>query len=634
MKDPIYYRRFDYDKALIPNKYLASLEDGVSTIEQATEKTGFTIGYPGWNLVYGMVISHLHPEKDNIIIETGTNEGCTTIILAQALKDSGCNGKVYTVELDKKNYETALTNLEKAGVSDFVEAVNASSHDFLKDLVKINSSIRIAFLDASHLFDDVLAEFDAILPSLSPESLVIFDNTYQIADENEDQRVNGALRDIIKRHGGNLVNFETVSWYTPGLAVWQKSPLDCMGHQYDKGKIASGTQTQYKDQIVGLFSQAHNLAISGDYKAALELYDRIIADVPDLAAKTPQINYERALCLKALGKIHDAEQAIRSSLSVKPDDPEYLQLLSKIQFAIGSDIITGRESKVKTDPANIKQAEEVDQLYAEVKTFLPLVEEADVRQALKAISLIDKRMIGRACGKVRNKLLNYLSIVQFARATDNRTVDSIEIGTLFGGSCLMKLFAMRDLGIEGKVVCIDPMTGYYDQQLDPTAGIPVTAEVFLENIERFGFTKEMVDLREAKSTNPRATESLREGAFATLLIDGDHSYRGARYDWENYNRFIADNGIVLLDDYLEPKWPEITVFANELIDSLPDGWRKLGHFGTVLLLSRLPRRSKQVSQEPIAVKRVEAKLLEPLVDLNKGENVVTLIDPETISKRA
>jgi hypothetical protein len=26
-------------------------------------------------------------------------------------------------------------------------------------------------------------------------------------------------------YGGNLINFEFVSWYTPGLAIWQKEPF-------------------------------------------------------------------------------------------------------------------------------------------------------------------------------------------------------------------------------------------------------------------------------------------------------------------------------------------------------------------------------------------------------------------------
>lgn len=102
MKAPKFYRKFNYEKALLPNKYLAEREEGVSSIEEAKAKTGLTVGYPGWCLIYYILLCHLHPEKDNIILETGTNEGYTTIILAQALKDSGYKGKVFTVELDKK----------------------------------------------------------------------------------------------------------------------------------------------------------------------------------------------------------------------------------------------------------------------------------------------------------------------------------------------------------------------------------------------------------------------------------------------------------------------------------------------------------------------------------------------------
>ena len=51
---------------------------------------------------------------------------------------------------------------------------------------------------------------------------MIFDNTYQIAEEGENPRVNGFLGEMQDRYGGNLVNIEFVSWYTPGLALWQK----------------------------------------------------------------------------------------------------------------------------------------------------------------------------------------------------------------------------------------------------------------------------------------------------------------------------------------------------------------------------------------------------------------------------
>jgi predicted O-methyltransferase YrrM len=226
VKAPIYYRKFNYDKQLIPNRYLASLEEGICTVEQAKARSGLTVGYPGWNLIYYVLLSHLRPGEYNVILETGTNQGCSTIILAQALKDSGCEGKVFTVELDRESYKAALANFSGAGLCDYIQAVNASSFDFLRALAEKKCPIRIAFLDASHLFDDVMTEFNTILPLLGPQSVVIFDNTYLIADENEDQRVNGALREITRRYGGNLVNFEIVSWCTPGIAIWQRSPLE------------------------------------------------------------------------------------------------------------------------------------------------------------------------------------------------------------------------------------------------------------------------------------------------------------------------------------------------------------------------------------------------------------------------
>lgn len=215
------------------------MEQGVTTIEQAIDKTGFTIGYPGWNLIYHILLSHLNPKEYNIIIETGTNLGFSTIILAQALKDSACPGKVFTVELNQQYYEVAISNFRQASVSDFIDAKNAHSFDFLNDFAKANIPVRIAFLDASHLFDDVIKEFDIILPLLGPQSIVIFDNTFLIAEEHEDQRVNGALREILRRHGGNLINFEIVSWYTPGIAIWQKYPFDSMSVSENNGKSGS-----------------------------------------------------------------------------------------------------------------------------------------------------------------------------------------------------------------------------------------------------------------------------------------------------------------------------------------------------------------------------------------------------------
>jgi len=224
MKPPIFHRMFDYDRARLPNSHLASLEDGVRTIEEARGRSGATIGYPGWGVIYHLLLAHLDRNRQEIIIETGTNWGCTTIILAQALADSKCKGRVITFELDPNNVAIARKNIQAAGLEDFVELHVGNSHDLIAPTIKNVAPIRFAFLDASHLHDDVMIEFNLVSPSLADDALVLFDNTYPLADSGEDQRVNGALKTIQSQVGGNLINLEFVSWYTPGLAIWQKAP--------------------------------------------------------------------------------------------------------------------------------------------------------------------------------------------------------------------------------------------------------------------------------------------------------------------------------------------------------------------------------------------------------------------------
>lgn len=226
MREPKFHRMLQYNLALLPNAHLAKLEEGVTTTDMARERSGASIGYPGWGLIYHILLSHLDRARRNIIVETGTNWGCTTIVLAQALIDSGSPGLVYTIEIDSENCKVATDNLLKAGVFHKVELINGDSRSALPALVKRLDEIRIAFLDGSHLYEDVLLEFGTIYPKLGEHSLVIFDNTYQIAEPHEDQRVSGALRYIREHWGGQLINLEFVSWYTPGMALWQKEPLN------------------------------------------------------------------------------------------------------------------------------------------------------------------------------------------------------------------------------------------------------------------------------------------------------------------------------------------------------------------------------------------------------------------------
>jgi predicted O-methyltransferase YrrM len=144
--------------------------------------------------------------------------------LAQALKDAGIDGHVHSFELMADNVARARSNLASAGVAPLVTLHQGDVQETLPGVMEGLTGVRFAFLDASHLLNDVIFEFEAILPSLSSDAIVVFDNTYGIAEPDEDQRVNGALKKIAKKHSGNLINLEHVSWFTPGLAIWQRVP--------------------------------------------------------------------------------------------------------------------------------------------------------------------------------------------------------------------------------------------------------------------------------------------------------------------------------------------------------------------------------------------------------------------------
>lgn len=226
MKSPRYFRITDYDRSLLPNKVLRRLEKDADGESDWVLKTGLSPGHPAWGIIYHVVLASLHPAGENIIVETGTNWGSSTIVLAQAIRDAGRGGKVYTVELDPKNHAKAKRRVARAGLEDLVEFHLGASEEVLPTLVPNLPSIRFAYLDGGHELDTVMAEFAAVEKKLTPGAVVMMDNTYPITENGEPARVSEALHAIIETYGGSLINLPFVSWYTPGLAMWQKDGLE------------------------------------------------------------------------------------------------------------------------------------------------------------------------------------------------------------------------------------------------------------------------------------------------------------------------------------------------------------------------------------------------------------------------
>lgn len=225
MKKPQFHRIVDYDRALLPNPLLSRLDANSSTHQDWVKTTGYSPGHPSWGLLYHLLLTTLHPDRFNYIIETGTNWGLSTIVLAQALIDSRRAGEVATIELDPKNLDKARLHFAEAGVADRIHEFLGNSARLLPEVAARHETIRVAYLDGNHEMDHVLHEFAIVHPRMEPDGLVILDNTFSIADPGEDQRVFGAIDVIRKKYGGELINLPYTSWYTTGMAIWQNRPF-------------------------------------------------------------------------------------------------------------------------------------------------------------------------------------------------------------------------------------------------------------------------------------------------------------------------------------------------------------------------------------------------------------------------
>lgn len=214
-------RHFDYDPALLPNAFVAALDQKNQGHDLAdgmpTQHTGYTVGYPAWNLLYYALYTSLHFTEHRlpVIVETGTNWGLSTIIMAQVLKDLEIATTIQTVEIDGETMATAQHHAQQAGLEPYITFHCQDSLIFLQEFVQTVDHLDFVFLDGNHDFEVVKREFDLIYPLVAVcKGKVYFDNT-------NSKGVKRALDYIKRAYGGNVVEFRNCSWSPPGNAIWQ-----------------------------------------------------------------------------------------------------------------------------------------------------------------------------------------------------------------------------------------------------------------------------------------------------------------------------------------------------------------------------------------------------------------------------
>jgi predicted O-methyltransferase YrrM len=137
----------------------------------------------------------------------------------------------------------------------------------------------------------------------------------------------------------------------------------------------------------------------------------------------------------------------------------------------------------------------------------------------------------------------------------------VEIGSFKGKSTVMLASVAAHYGL-GPVVAIDPHTA--PSATDPAiAAGESTFEEFLASVRNAGVA-EHVELHRAYS---RDVAKGWHRPIRLLWIDGDHTLRGAKEDFELYTAHLVKGGVVALHDALNAFEGPIRVFVEEILRS-------------------------------------------------------------------
>lgn len=257
-----------------------------------------------------------------------------------------------------------------------------------------------------------------------------------------------------------------------------------------------------------------------------------------------------------------------------------------------------RRRKEYVNPFRRDLTDSAVQQIAEVLSdcFGMVVENREVREIVDILGHFERRMTGRIAGDVDDHILNYFMrrfSVQLAVGGRFANPAQLEIGTLFGGSLLMTLAAIRDSGLPVTAVCIDPLDGYYrsangaySSKVDIMTGLPVTRKIVEKNVIRAGFSLSNVDIIQCYSSADEAVERAAQYEILSLWLDGDHSYEGIRADWQTYSPLVVASGFVLIDNYHDSFWPGVTEFVDGYLLPNLAGWSVACSLGRSILFRK------------------------------------------------
>lgn len=172
---------------------------------------------------------------------------------------------------------------------------------------------------------------------------------------------------------------------------------------------------------------------------------------------------------------------------------------------------------------------------------------------------IEKKCKGRFAGNIEDVILRNM----FIQSIKKDTLKILEIGSLFGIQLAIYYNTCRGRYEKIKIIAIDPLDGYYGaDNSDLLTNEPVNEAIFRHNMRIADVPEEDIYLIKELSTSESALAKAKKNNYDVLVIDGDHSYEGVKFDFENYCDLVSKQGIIIFDDYTSEEWPGVTKYID------------------------------------------------------------------------
>ncbi len=208
----------------------------------------------------------------------------------------------------------------------------------------------------------------------------------------------------------------------------------------------------------------------------------------------------------------------------------------------------------------------------------------------------------QAAKRVPGYLLeNEARFLGFMAACSPATGVIVEIGSFKGRSTVMLAKVAGHYGL-GPIIAIDPHTHNLSLEHQGTP-LPSTYEEFQSSLRTAGVS-EQVEVHRAYSTD---ISSNWKRQIRFLWIDGDHSYEGAKADFDGFSRFVSVNGVVALHDALNNFPGPIRVFVEDILR--PNLFTATGFVHSIAWAQYNPANAPRYAESRQRLERRAARLM-------------------------